>query len=139
MRNLLHDAGEPPRPPLSEEETARVWALFRKDEESRMDPASRIRLLERSRRELEDSRAFADTDGTAAELDSLRHRLHQRERELAQVEQERDQLARRMKLLSEAGLQDGHRPVGSARRSPGGTTRRHGPIGGGTGPRASTS
>ncbi|MBE9500790.1 hypothetical protein IHE61_31325 [Streptomyces sp. GKU 257-1] len=119
MRNLLHDAGEPPRPPLSEEETARVWALFRKDEESRMDPASRIRLLERSRRELEerlreleDSRAFADTDGTAAELDSLRHRLHQREQELAQVEQERDQLARRIrKLLSEAGLQDGHRPV----------------------------
>ncbi|MFE5097261.1 hypothetical protein ACFRCI_45000 [Streptomyces sp. NPDC056638] len=61
---------------------ARVWALFRKDEESRMDPASRIRLLERSRRELEerlreleDSRAATDTDGTAAELDSLRHRL----------------------------------------------------------------
>ncbi|MCZ4604966.1 hypothetical protein O3S80_14690 [Streptomyces sp. Lzd4kr] len=119
VKNLLHDAGEPPRPPLSEKETARVWALFRKDEESRMDPASRIRFLERSRRELEerlreleDSRAFADTDGTAAELDSLRHRLHQREQELARVERERDQLARRIgKLLAEAGLRDGLRPV----------------------------
>ncbi|MFF3876056.1 Z1 domain-containing protein [Streptomyces sp. NPDC001978] len=119
VKNLLHDAGEPPRPPLSEEETARVWALFRKDEESRMDPASRIRLLERSRRELEErlrelegSRAAADTDGTAAELDSLRHRLHQREQELARVEQERDQLARRIgKLLAEAGLRDGRGPV----------------------------
>ncbi|MCY0954237.1 Z1 domain-containing protein [Streptomyces sp. H27-S2] len=119
VKNLLHDAGEPPRPPLSEEETARVWALFRKDEESRMDPASRIRLLERSRRELEerlreleDSQAAADTDGTAAELDSLRHRLHQREQELARVEQERDQLARRIgKLFAEAGLRDGRRPV----------------------------
>ncbi|MEV7003309.1 Z1 domain-containing protein [Streptomyces sp. NPDC093982] len=119
MKNLLHDAGEPPRPPLSEAETGRVWALFRKDEESRMDPASRIRLLERSRRELEerlreveDSLAAADTDGTAAELDSLRHRLHQREQELARVEQERDQLARRIgKLLAEAGLRDDRRPV----------------------------
>ncbi|MGW5136186.1 Z1 domain-containing protein [Streptomyces sp. NPDC004135] len=119
VKNLLHDAGQPPRPPLSEEETARVWALFRKDEESRMDPASRIRLLERSRRELEerlrqveDSRAFADTDGTVAELDSLRRRLHQREQELARVEQERDQLVRRLgKLLAEARLRNGSKPV----------------------------
>ncbi|WP_327738929.1 MULTISPECIES: Z1 domain-containing protein [Streptomyces] len=119
VKNLLHDAGEPPRPPLSEEERARVWGLFRKDEESRMDPASRIRLLERGRRELEErlrgleeSRAAADTDGTAAELDSLRHRLHQREQELALVEQERDRLARRIgKLLAEAGLRDGSGPV----------------------------
>ncbi|TXS66116.1 endonuclease [Streptomyces sp. me109] len=119
VKNLLHDAGQPPRPPLSEEEIGRVWALFRKDEESRMDPTSRIRLLERSNRELEerlreleDSRAAADTDGTAAELDSLRQRLHQREQELARVEQERDQLARRIrKLLADAGLRDGHGPV----------------------------
>lgn len=119
VKNLLHDAGEPPRLPLSEEEVARVWALFRRDEESRMDSASRIRLLERSRRELEerlreleDSRAAADTDGTAAELDSLRRRLHQREQELARVEQERDQLARRIgKLLVESGFRDGDGPV----------------------------
>ncbi|MCX5589634.1 Z1 domain-containing protein [Streptomyces erythrochromogenes] len=119
VKNLLHDAGEPPRPPLPDEETARVWALFRKDEESRMDPAGRIRLLERSRRELEErlrevenSRAAADTNGTAAEMDSLRHRLHQREQELARVEQERDQLARRIgKLLAEAGPRDGGGPV----------------------------
>ncbi|MFG2998140.1 Z1 domain-containing protein [Streptomyces sp. NPDC048340] len=121
VKNLLHDAGGPPRPPLSAEETARVWALFRKDEESRMDPATRIRLLERTRREqevrireLESSLADADTDGAAAELDALRHRLHQREQELARVEQERDQLARRIgKLLAEGtpGLQDGAGPV----------------------------
>jgi hypothetical protein len=119
VKNLLHDAGEPPRQPLPEQETARVWALFRKDEESRMDPASRIQLLERGRRaleervrELEDSLAIVDTDGTAAELDSLRRRLHQREQELARVEQDRDQMARRLgRLLAEAGSREGHGPV----------------------------
>ncbi|MFE6470173.1 Z1 domain-containing protein [Streptomyces rochei] len=119
VKNLLHDAGEPPRQPLSEQETARVWALFRKDEESRMDPASRIRLLKRGTRELEervreleDSLATVDTDGTAAELDSLRRRLHQREQDLARVEQERDQMARRLgRLLTEAGSQEGRGPV----------------------------
>lgn len=119
VKSLLHDAGEPPRQPLSEQQIARVWALFRKDEESRMDPATRIRLLERGRRELEErvrelenSLATVDTDGTAAELDSLRRRLHQREQELARVEQERDQLARRLaRLLTEAEARDGHGPV----------------------------